>query len=211
MRFMLADNQKLFRDGMRSHVSRLNPALIIEAGSFDEAVSVAKHAGGADVVLLGQDMPGMQGIAGMQAFQNHFPDARIVLMIPSDDTNTAIAAIAAGAAGVITKDISGDGLLNAMRMVVAGEIYLPAGMTVAIVQRMVFPPRHATPPLASVRFSPGESEVTPLLTEGLANKVIAQRLHIEEAAVKARLRCIYKKLGVANRAQAVRALLGASQ
>jgi len=58
-----------------------------------------------------------------------------------------------------------------------------------------------------VNFSNSEAQVIPLLMDGLCNKVIAYHLGIEEAAVKARLRCIYRKMGVANRAQAVIRLL----
>jgi len=208
MRILLADEQKLLRDGVRPLLSELSQkALFFDASTFDEALSVAADAGGMDLALLGQAMPGMNGVTGVQTFAARFPIAKVVLLTANASPPMMLAAVAAGAAGVIFKTISGIGMLNALRLVMSGEIYLPSDAVIALTTAAVDAATASEPiaPAMPARapFSPCESKVIPLLLDGLPNKSIAQRLGIEEAAVKARLRGIYRKMGVANRAQAV--------
>jgi len=212
MRILLADEQNLLRAGLRSILPELSPqALFFDAGTFDEALSVAADAGGVDMALLGNSMPGMNGTAGIGAFLASFPIAKVVLLTTDADPGAMLAAVAAGAVGVIFKTISGPGMLSALRLVMSGEGYLPSE-TVVSIAKLAARSETVGEPCALVKtrrvvFSPAESEVVPLLLDGLPNKVIAKRLGIEEAAIKARLRGMYKKMGVSNRAQAVWALL----
>jgi DNA-binding NarL/FixJ family response regulator len=99
-------------------------------------------------------------------------------------------------------------MVSALRLMLAGEFYLPSEIVAKIVHAGARSGDMAT---AEAHFSPCEAAVIPLLMDGLCNKVIAHNLGIEEAAVKARLRCIYRKMGVANRAQAVMRLLDSVQ
>lgn len=124
-----------------------------------------------------------------------------------------IAAIAAGSAAVVPRSGSGHDLVHAVRIVASGGFYLPLdsmGIFAELAEARSHGPCEGRSPGARGRFSPGESQVLPLLMEGLSNKLIAQRLEIEESAVKARLRSIFGKLGVANRAQSVKALIDSS-
>jgi DNA-binding NarL/FixJ family response regulator len=212
MRILLADDQRLLRDGIRPFLVTLSSdTRLFEAGTFDEAIQVVAEEGAIDLAVLGQALPGMDGLVGVLAFSKRFPTTRVVLLTAVVDPQLILAAVAAGAQGIILKTISGENMLNALRMVVSGEIYMPAESVIALAKAMNF---FAIPNGSSASenngkapFSSGESQVVPLLLDGLSNKLIAQRLGIEEAAVKARLRSIYKKMGVFNRAQAVMALL----
>jgi DNA-binding NarL/FixJ family response regulator len=212
MRILLADDQRLMRDGIRPFLAKLAAkSVFFEAGSFDEAIATARDEGDIDLAVLGQTMPGMNDLSTIQIFTDLFPASRVVLLANDADPLTMLSAVTAGAHGVIPKTISGQGMLGALRLVVAGEIYLPSGAIIALAKLAILADsgRGASHPtdLALVDFSPAETQVVPLLLDGLPNKIIAERLNIEEAAVKARLRSAYRKMSVTNRAQAVWELL----
>ncbi|CAA7627385.1 Regulatory protein, LuxR:Response regulator receiver [Candidatus Terasakiella magnetica] len=212
MRILLADDQRLLRDAARPFLSRLSAkAHLVEASTFNEAVSVAANTGGIDLALLGQSLPGMDGVGGIRVFQQQFPLAKVVVVSACLDIGMTLDAISAGTRGVISKAISGNGMLNALRLILAGEIYLPAELVMTAARLAGNQTTRAecttSALIGDMDFSPSEVEVIPLLLDGLSNKVIAQRCGAGEAAIKARLRSIYKKLGATNRAQAIWALL----
>lgn len=212
MRILFADDHRLLRDGLSSFLVKLAPkSLVLGAESLEEALVVAEDADGVDLALLGQGMPGLNGSTGISLFRRRFPAAKVVLLTTVSDPIVILAAISAGADGVIFKTISGEGMLAALRLVLSGEIYLPSDVLIAManlaVRSMIPSKETVLTVMTSVKFSPAETSVVPLLLDGLSNKQIAERLAIEEPAVKARLRGIYKKLGASNRAQAVWALL----
>lgn len=210
MRVLIADDQRLLRDGVRPFISKLGAKVdILDANSLDEAIFAADREG-CDLALLGHGMPGMDGVGGIRVFTERSPSAKVVLLTADADSATVLAAVDAGAHGVISKAMSGRGMQHALRLVLTGECYLPPGVIVALARSNNRPqPGGYRPAVASlnVRFSPAESEVIPLLLDGLPNKLIAQSLGIDEAAIKARLRGVYKKIGATNRAQAVWGLL----
>ena len=185
-------------------------AQISATSTLDEAMSLADLGKGFDLALLGQNISGMDGVEGVRVFLNRFPQTKVVLLAAAADSCTVLTAVAAGAHGVISKDMSGHGMQHALRLVLVGETYLPSDAIIALaISNIQRPPNSlsSVPACCNARFSPAETEVIPLLLDGLPNKLIAQRLNINEAAAKARLRGIYKKVGAANRAQAVWSLL----
>lgn len=218
MQIVLADDHKLMRDGLRPFLGKLQVgARVLEAADFPEAVAVTKSAGAVDLALLDLMMPGMNGVSGLSSFVGQFPETRVVLLSAFGDASTVLDAINAGASGFIPKTIGGNGLVNALRLVLSGEVYVPSTTLLEMAERRVgaggmlttamrTPSRPAAgegqPPL-----SQREREVVALLTEGLPNKVIASRLNLGEPTVKACLRGLYRKIGAANRAQAVKILL----
>jgi DNA-binding NarL/FixJ family response regulator len=212
MRILLADDQKILRDGIRPFLGELSSSLCLsEAGTLDEAIFAASESADITLALLGHSMPGMNGIAGIQKFCSQFPNIRVVLWGAIVDAMETLDAIAAGAVGVISRTISGQGMVNALRIISSGEVYLSPESVVSIANIKLIKNipinRDNIYLLHSSKFSPAEVTVLPLLMDGLSNKAIAQRLGIEEPAVKARLRNIFRKLAVNNRAKAVLVLM----
>ena len=202
---LVAYPHRLLRDSIRPLLTTLTDQTDLhEATTFDEAFLVAEQHPGIKLAVLGDELPGMDGLAGIRIFRHQFPEIRMVLLTEGVDPVSVLAAIDSGVSGVIFKSISASALVIALRLVMEGEIYLPSAIIAQIATLSV----KLVPDTAlKSGFSRGESQVVPLLLSGLCNKVIGDRLGIEEAAVKARLRGIYKKMGVVNRAQAVMALM----
>ena len=212
MRILLADDHKLLRDGLRPLLGKVHSqAKVIEASDFAGAVGAADAVGGVDLALLDLKMPGMNGLAGLSAFMERFPATRVVVLSAFGAPDTVLAAIKAGAAGFIPKTIGGQGFVNALRLIMSGEVYVPGNTLLEVGEQRV-PAPAAELDDAAVRpaaddFSAREREVMGLLVDGLPNKVIAGRLGLQEPTVKACLRGLYRKIGAANRAQAVRIIL----
>jgi len=205
MRILVGSNKRLLVDGMRPYIRRVAAAVtLLEAGTLDEALTLAEGVGEIDMAVLSLGMPGMNGLAGMISFAKIQPRAKPVLCLFSGTVDLA-QALAAGAQGVITTSVSGEGLTCALRLVAAGVVYLPSEL-MAFQQQEVAVEQTTAHASGDLSLSPSEREVAPLLASGLSNKVIAVQLGIEEAAVKARLRGLYRKVGACNRAQAAVAL-----
>jgi two-component system, NarL family, nitrate/nitrite response regulator NarL len=214
MNVLIAHHQRLLRDGVRPFLIKLGAKVeIFDADSLEHAIFVA-DPGGCDLALLGHTMPGMNGVAGIRVFAEKFPSTKVVLLTATADSATVLGAVDAGAHGVISKTMSGRGMQHALRLVLAGECYLPPNAIMALARSNDLSLLRGQLPAFTcqgIHFSPAETEVIPLLLDGLPNKLITQHLGIDEAAIKARLRGVYKKIGATNRAQAVWGLLSLGQ
>lgn len=213
VRILLADDHKLLRDGLRPLLVKVHPqARVIEANDFHEALTVAEAAGGVNLALLDLHMPGMEGVTSLGLFMERFPTARVVLLSAFAEPETVLAAIKAGAAGFIPKTIGGKGFIHALRLILAGETYVPTATLLEVNRKLPesSPDNQTKTPLRvpdRQEFTDREREVMALLIDGTQNKVIARRLGLQEATVKACLRGLYRKLGAVNRAQAVKIIL----
>jgi len=206
---LVAYQHRLLRDSIRTLLVAINDQTVpYEATTFDEALLSASEHAGIKLAMLGDELPGLDGLAGIRLFRHQFPTIRLVMLTEGLDPVSVLAAIDCGISGVIFKSISANAMVAALKLVMEGEIYLPS---LVIGQISALCVKLAPAPALQLGFSPGETQVVPLLLSGLCNKVIGDRLGIEEAAVKGRLRGLYKKMGVVNRAQAVMALMSDHQ
>lgn len=210
MHIVVADDHNLVREGLRPFLNELDANVaILDAASLDEAMQQAeKAAGELSLVLLDLKMPGMNGLRGLEAFKSRFSGVPVVILTGHINRDDVMAAVKAGAAGYIPKTISGNALINALRLVLAGEKYLPSFMLSEAAEE---PAMHEggrsleKTPLDTL--SPREREILSLLIEGRTNKDIARRLDLQEITIKIHLRNVYRKIGAVNRAQAVRIAL----
>ena len=207
MQILVADDHKLVRDGLRPFLGELDSsAEILDAATLDEAVIAADSASNLGLVLLDLMMPGMDGIKGLVTLKAKHPHVPVVIVSGHFTRDHVMAAVQAGASGFIPKTVSGTAMVNALRLVLSGEKYLPSSsfQDEAPLQMGSGGSKSAGAPAPFDKLSRREVEILALLVEGHTNKEIANRLSLQEITIKVHLRNVYRKIGAANRAQAVR-------
>ena len=206
MDILVADDHGLVRDGLKPFLRELDSGVSIhEAATLDEALAKAAACASLGLIVLDLNMPGMDGLAGLERLHALYPETPIVILSGHVSRADVMAAVRAGAVGYIPKTVGGSSMVNALRLVLSGETYVPA---------MVFTePETVQPqqvplgaqPLATL--SPREREILEHLVSGSTNKEIARKLELQEITIKIHLRNVYRKIGAVNRAQAVRIAL----
>lgn len=200
MHILVADDHNLVRDGLKPFLYELDhDATILDAANFDDAYVLANAAETLDLVLLDLKMPGMNGWQGVDRMHRAHPSVPIVILSGHVEREEVLSVVRAGAKGYIPKTISGPALVNALKLVLDGEAYLPPSILLGGPAADVRPPAS---PLATL--STREREILGYLIEGQTNKEIARRLDLQEITIKIHLRNVYRKIGAINRAQAVR-------
>jgi DNA-binding NarL/FixJ family response regulator len=194
MRVMIADDHAIFRQGLRAVLGSLSDGVAIdEAGDLETALKCAVDQP-PDIVLLDLKMPGMDGFSGISAFRRRIPLAPILVLSASEDSEDVFQALAAGASGYLAKSASASVILDALRLVLVGGIYVPRDL-VANAEIAAHPKTEAP------RLTERQTEVLNLIVDGHSNKEIAYRLGTSEGTVKAHVTAIMRQLGVRNRVQ----------
>lgn len=206
MNILITDDHALLRDGLKLLLEPLaEDTNFREANSLEEALVLCAPEKDVDLVLLELDAPGVNGIAGVRALRQLRPAVPIVALGVSRRREEVIAVLEAGANGYIPRAASGALLLSALRLVVAGETYIPSlllsdrGDTEAPSGDLFAPEFRG--PLA--RLTGRQREVLLWLARGATNAEIAEALGIEVNTAKNHIKAIFKSLGASNRTQAV--------
>jgi DNA-binding NarL/FixJ family response regulator len=198
-RLLIADDHPLFRGALREALSGHFAAEALEAGTFEEVTQTLDAAGDVDLVLLDLSMPGVRGFSGLIYLRAQYPSVPIVVVSANDDPAVVARCMDFGASGFIPKTLGIEAMREAIRRVLAGELWTPPDIvlgqaadtgTAELVER-----------LASL--TPQQVRVLMMLSAGLLNKQIAYELGVSEATVKAHVSAILQKLGVDSRTQAV--------
>ena len=202
-RFIIVDDHPLFRGALSQALGNAFPgALMLEAGSLDELTEQLATAGEIDLILLDLSMPGVHGLSGLLYLRAQHPEVPVAIVSASDDPATIRQCIDCGASGFIPKSQPVEGIRDAIRKIMDGEVWLPADLDLSNV------PTGETAELVSrvSTLTPQQVRVLMMLGEGLLNKQIAFKLSVSEATIKAHVSAILQKLGVDSRTQAVIAI-----
>lgn len=208
LRVLIADDHELLRDGLKPFLEELDDIVeFLEAGNLDEAVRGAEQGPPPHLVLLDLKMPGMDGAKGIERMSRAAPNAKIVILSGQFGQRDILDAINKGASGYIPKTMAGRSMISALRLVLTGEVYLPAALLAhdaddAATMKQTY---ESDNPLS--RLTRREMEILGLLIEGNTNKEIARATDVQEITIKVHLRNVYKKLAATNRADAVRVAL----
>jgi DNA-binding NarL/FixJ family response regulator len=199
---LLADDHTLVRETLVELLKKLAPEVtVVEAKNFPDVEKLVAQMT-LDLVILDMVMPGMQGLQGLNVLHKSHPDLPIVILSGVAQPHDVTQAMRLGAAGFISKTIGGRGLLNALRMVLAGERYIPP-LVLPETEEVLTAEKQQ-----SISLTRREQEILQLLVTGQSNREIGYRLGVQEVTIKAHLRNLFNKLGVSNRTEAVLYLLG---
>jgi DNA-binding NarL/FixJ family response regulator len=201
MRVLIVDDHPLYREGLKALLMGLEPELVaVGVGSVSEAVESAAREPAFDLVLLDMNLPRVGGLEALRQIKAAFEGAVVVVVSGDEDPALVMQTIDAGAAGYIPKSTDSALTIQALRVVLAHGVYLPAGILAAGAGPLG---SRAPGPVAIPELSPKQRSVLDRLLQGKSNKVIARELDIAEGTVKAHLWAVYQLLGVSSRTQAM--------
>lgn len=200
MRILLIDDHTLFREGMRYLLQGLDKSLVIdETDTIKQALS-AVAATEFDLLLLDLKMPGYEGLDSLHAIKLAGITVPVVVLSGEDSPTLIRQAIESGAMGFIPKSSSHEVLIQALKLIVAGGVYLPVN---AISKAPVEEVESVTEEPEFTGLTPRQLEVLQGVVKGKPNKVIARELDVSEHTVKAHLSAVFRALGAKNRTDAV--------
>jgi DNA-binding NarL/FixJ family response regulator len=174
--------------------------LVGEAEDGLEAIELARKLV-PDVILMDVRMPRLDGVEATRRLLADGGRARILILTTFDLDEYVYAALQAGASGFLLKDVRPDELVDAIRVVAAGNTLFGPAATRRLVERFAQPDPTPAPALADL--TEREREILGLLARGFSNAELADRLYVSEATVKTHVSAVLRKLGVRDRLQAV--------
>jgi len=199
MKILHADDHSMFREGLRFFLKLLDPQVVVlEASNIQAALDKLALEAPVDLIVLDLQMPGMSELDGFFAIHRRYPKLPIVIVSGLNDPRTIRALIDGGARGYIPKLATSEQLMDALRRVMRGEVYLPDALFIPDTQSAGAKGDEAA------AFTPRQLEILPLLAEGMPNKRIADALDVTEGTVKQHLKDLFRRLNARNRTQAVK-------
>lgn len=203
IRVCLADDQALFRSGMRALLALFDGIAVVAEAEEGEAAIAKVLETRPDVLLLDVRMPKLNGVEVVSALASKSALPPTLLLTTFEDDAALIGGIRAGARGFLLKGTTPEILVDAIRTVAAGGTFLHGALTPSSQLSDLHgdwrpPPLPAADPLTA-----REREVLSLMTNGLANTQIAAALRLGEGTVRNHVSNILSKLGVADRTKAV--------
>ncbi|CAM2064692.1 Response regulator transcription factor [Sulfidibacter corallicola] len=208
IRIVIADDQPLFREGLRTLLSVQGDMEVVgEAANGAEAIELTRELG-PDVVLMDLRMPEINGVAATRRIQRECPKSKVLILTTFDDDEFIFDGLRAGAIGYLLKDADSAKLFEAVRAAARGESTLHPLVATKLISEYNRLARgsgssESENRQAEVSLSQREYEILRELAKGVGNKEIGARLFIAEGTVKNHITNLFAKLGVGSRLAAV--------
>jgi DNA-binding NarL/FixJ family response regulator len=204
IRVLLVDDQDLVRAGLRGVLREQFGFEIAGECSDGTGVLAAVAACDPDIVLMDVRMPLLDGVAATRQLRAERPSLPVLALTTFDDDEALAGMLRAGAAGFVLKEIPGEDLHRAVRVVAGGGAWLDPAVTsrVLAVYRTA-PAAPPSPPRALDLLTAREREVLGLIGQGRTNAEIARELYVGEGTVKTHINHVFTKLNLRDRAAAI--------
>ena len=206
-RYLIVDDHPLMREAIRATLESVSGGGRIDAAAtLAEALRLSADSEPIDLAVLDLGLPDAAGFESLKRLRQHRPDCRIVVMSGETDGATILHCIELGATGYIPKSLNSDAVLNALKLVMSGNIYVPhqaitqaRSPSLAVSSRLG---QRITDP-RQLGLTDRQVDVLRLILKGLPNKLICRRLDLAEGTVKVHVSAVLRALGARNRTQAV--------
>lgn len=204
MKFLLADDHPVVRMGLKAMLNQLEAnAEVLEAADIPSVLALLdQHANDVSLVLLDLLMPGMDDFTGLRTVKQRVAACPVVIVSSSEDVRQVRQALDCGAAGYLLKSSPPSVLVQALRLVLCGGVYLPPIMLENSADSMMALRTTSTTPVETL-LTGRQRQILLFMRNGLSNREIADRLGVSEATVKGHVTQMLKLLGVPSRAKAV--------
>jgi DNA-binding NarL/FixJ family response regulator len=208
MKVLIVDDHPMVREALGQTLKSFGGDVeVMEAQDGEEALGWVEKHPDLDLVLLDLELPGSDGASVLQSLRHRDSALPVIIISGSDDRAHVLMALRMGASGFIPKSHASGLVLQAVRLVLSGGVYIPPSA-------LDIRTRSADTPVLSIKQRPvgtvdcaniteRQKEVLALLALGRPNKIIAAELDISETTVKAHITAILRALKVSNRAQAI--------
>lgn len=203
IRVMLADDQTLVRQGIRSLLELSKAVEVVGEVCNGSEVTEGIERWQPDVLLLDIRMPVMTGIDALHAMQQQELLVPTIILTTFDDDELVLQGMRGGAKGFLLKDVSLDNLILAIECVHAGGSYIQPVVTENILRSMASRRSDFDSMTSPEELSPKEIEILRFMAGGYSNREIARTLHKSEGTIKNQVSAILAKLGVRDRTRAV--------
>lgn len=199
----LVDDHMVVREGLKTLITaQPDMAVLGEAGDGESALQQIQESR-PDVVIMDISMPALNGVQTTERLRQLCPDVKVLVLSVHDDTSYLRQMLAVGAAGYVLKHTAADALIQAIRVVAAGGLYLEPSLAEHVVGRYVRRPAAATE-LLGAELSDREREVVQRVVQGYSNKEIATQLSLSVKTVETYRARALEKLGLTSRSALVR-------
>lgn len=197
VKLIVIDDHPVVREGLAMVLRQLEGAPeVLEAADGEQGLALLAQHADVRAALVDLRMAGLAGLPTLARLRALRPDLPVMVISASEEPADVRRAMAAGASGYVPKSAGRSTLLAAVRLVLAGERYVPP---------LLLEQADAAPAATLTGLTPRQLEVLGLLCQGYANREIGVALGMHEKTVKAHVSAIFKGLGVVNRSQAVEA------
>jgi DNA-binding NarL/FixJ family response regulator len=204
LRLLVIDDHAMVREGLLQILRKLGPNVVqYEAQDAESALLLLETEKEFDLILLDIMLPGTNGLSLLGILRKRFPAVPVVVLSAIEDIDVVNRAMRLGASGYVTKSGNGDTLIEALKRVLEGEMYIPPHLHDKLSVALSGGAGRGRSVASRYGLTEGQVRVMEMMREGKPNREIADLLGLTEGTVKVHVSKILRKLGVASRAEAI--------